>query len=84
MYRKKDLYRLILRFEAGKTQEATRNLMFEMQAIEEVRATAMAKKKSKKHKKKNPELSSVSQDAAASAGDGDDFLDLQETVLASV
>lgn len=76
MYRKKDLYRLILRFEAEKTQEATRNLMFELESIEEVRATAMAKKKEKKNKKK------VLQTAAND--DGDDFLDLQETVSTSV
>jgi hypothetical protein len=66
MYRKKDLYRLILRFEAEKTQEATRNLMFELESIEEVRAATKAQKKNKKK---------ITDDAPASIGD--DFLDLQ-------
>ena len=33
----KDLHRLILRFEAEKTEETTRNLMFQLEAMEDVR-----------------------------------------------
>jgi ankyrin repeat protein len=80
MHRKKDLYRLILRHEAEKTQEATRNLMFELEAIEEVRSKKK-KKKNKPNKQQNREFSS--EDTAANEAD-DDFADLPSTSALTV
>lgn len=64
-YGNKNLHRLMLRFESERTEEATRNLMFQLDAIEEVRNN----KASKKNKKKKP---------LEDANDGG-FLDLDRT-----
>jgi hypothetical protein len=68
-YGNKGLHRLMVRFESERTEEATRNLMFQLEAIEEVRAVAISNKASKKNKKKKP----------LEDTNGGEFLDIERT-----